>query len=195
MPSKRQVPGGKSPGGELPLGESIGREDYKSTWPSRSRSGPGNSRPWGQQPAVLLVYGIPLRMDDPLFSHWFNQDQEFLSLAQSKVQELTNYAGNLNFNWMNLLGQSKTSADRPPSPQELIRLIQETLRAGEYSFSNKILLAGVLTPKEQPLPLNSSNWPGLSRNLKLFANKSSHPGLAPPRCPACPVSGLCPPQK
>ncbi len=86
----------------------------KLNWSSRSRERARQFQVRGQQPAVLLVYGIPLRVDDLLFSHWFNQDQEFLNLAQSKAEELVKLCWRLNIQLDDLLGQSKSSADRAP---------------------------------------------------------------------------------
>jgi uncharacterized protein (TIGR03790 family) len=134
---KRQVPPENLLEVNCPTGESIGREDFNKQLaePIRERARQFQAR--GRQPAVLLVYGTPLRLDDSLFSHWFNQYQEFLSLAQSKAEELTKLCWRLKIQLDDFLGRSKSAAGQPPAAPELFRLIRETLaRAQQFLQQN-----------------------------------------------------------
>jgi uncharacterized protein (TIGR03790 family) len=134
---KRQVPLENLLAVNAPSGESISREDYETQLAEPLRARAQQTKAAGRQPAVLLVYGIPLRVDDLLFSHWFNQDQEFLNLAQSKAQELVKLCWRLNTQLDALLGQPKTLTQETPSSQEVVSRTQETLkRAAQFQQQN-----------------------------------------------------------
>ena len=134
---KRQVPLANLLAVNVPPGESISREDYETQLAEPLRARAQQAKAAGRQPAVLLVYGIPLRVDDLLFSHWFNQDQEFLNLAQSKTQELVKLCWRLNIQLDALLGSPKTAVGETPSSQEVVSRTRETLkRAAQFLQQN-----------------------------------------------------------
>jgi uncharacterized protein (TIGR03790 family) len=130
---KRRVPVDNLLAVNVPPGESLSRDDYEMQLAEPLRDRARQFQATGRQPAVLLVYGIPLRVDVPLFSHWFNLDQEFLNLAQTKAQELTNLCWRLKIQLDALLAEPKLPAGEPPPPQEVVRRTKETLaRATQF---------------------------------------------------------------
>lgn len=116
---KRRVPVANLVGVNAPTTENMSRDDYELVLAEPLRQQVQQFQSQGRQPALLLVYGIPLRVDDPLFSHWFNLDQEFLNLAQGKVQELTELCWRLARQLAGLVGGSQPAAEVPPT-QEVI---------------------------------------------------------------------------
>ncbi len=134
---KRQVPQENLLAVNVPSAESISREDYATQMAEPLRERAQQLKAAGRQPAVLLVYGIPLRVDDLLFSHWFNQDQEFLNLAQSKAQELVKLCWRLNTQLDALMGQPKAALGGTPSSQEVVSRTRQTLkRATQFLQQN-----------------------------------------------------------
>ncbi|MBM4289207.1 MAG: TIGR03790 family protein [Deltaproteobacteria bacterium] len=124
---QRQVPSENLLAVDVSTGEGMSREDYEEQLAGPVRARVRQFQAAGRQPAVLLVYGIPLRVDDPLFSRWFNQDQEFLNLAQAKARELTDLCWRLNLRLQALLtGQDHAPAEVPPSA-EVVRRTRQTL--------------------------------------------------------------------
>ncbi len=124
---KRRVPLENLLAVNVPPGESISRDDYERQLAEPVRDQARQFQATGRQPAVLLVYGIPLRVDDLLFSHWFNLDQEFLTLAQTKAQELTNLCWRLKIQLDTLLAEPKLPTGETPPSQEVVRRTRETL--------------------------------------------------------------------
>ena len=134
---KRRVPPENLLAADVPPGESLSRDDYERQLAEPVRDKVQKFQATGRQPAVLLVYGIPLRVDDLLFSHWFNLDQEFLTLAQTKAQELTNLCWRLTIQLEALLAGPKLPAGETPPPQEVVRRARETLERATQFLQQK----------------------------------------------------------
>lgn len=124
---KRQVPPENLLAVDVSGGEGMNREDFEERLARPVRDKARQFQAEGRQPAVLLVYGLPLRVDDALFSRWFNQDQEFLSLAQAKVKDLADLCWRLNLQVEGLLTGPKPPAGETPEAGEVIRRTRETL--------------------------------------------------------------------
>jgi len=130
---KRRVPAENLLAVDVPPGENFIRDDYERQLAEPVRRKVQQFQTGGRHPAILLVYGIPLRVDDLLFSHWFNLDQEFLTLAQTKAQELVNLCWRLTNQLDVLLGEAKLPAGETPPPSEVVRHTRETAeRAGQF---------------------------------------------------------------
>jgi uncharacterized protein (TIGR03790 family) len=131
--AKRQVPGDNLLAVNVPAGENISRDDFDMQLAEPLRQKARQLQTQGRKPAVLLTYGIPLRVDDLLFSHWFNLDQEFLTLAQNKAQELADLCWRLKIQLDVLLGEPKPKPGEPPPSPEVVRRSKESLaRASQY---------------------------------------------------------------
>ncbi len=124
---KRRVPLANLIGVNAPTTENMSRDDYELVLAEPLRQRVQQFQSQGRQPALLLVYGIPLRVDDPLFSHWFNLDQEFLNLAQGRVQELTELCWRLTRQLTGLLEGNPPAATETPSTQEVITRTKGTV--------------------------------------------------------------------
>jgi len=111
---KRGVPAENLFGVNAPTTESISREDYELVLAEPLRRRLREFQAHGGQPALLLIYGIPLRVDDPLFSRWFNLDQEFLKLAQGKVRELAAVCWRLQGQLNGMMGGKPLAEQEPP---------------------------------------------------------------------------------
>jgi uncharacterized protein (TIGR03790 family) len=135
--AKRRVPADNLLAANVPASESISRDDYETQLAEPLRKMAQGFQATGQQPAVLLVYGIPLRVDDLLFSHWFNLDQEFLTLAQTKAQELSNLCWRLTIQLDALMEEPKPGTGETPPPQEVVRRSKETLTRATHYLQQK----------------------------------------------------------
>ncbi len=124
---KRRVPTANLVGVNVPTTENMSRDDYELVLAEPLRQRVQDFQNQGRQPVLLLVYGIPLRVDDPLFSRWFNLDQDFLNLAQSKVQELTELCWRLERQLTGLLQGTPPAAAELPSPPEVVARTKATV--------------------------------------------------------------------
>lgn len=124
---KRRVPLANLVGVNAPTTENISRDDYELVLAEPLRQQVRKFQGEGRRPALLLIYGMPLRVDDPLFSHWFNLDQDFLNLAQSKVHELTELCWRLRTQLTAILGGEPAGTTETPPPQEVIQKTRATV--------------------------------------------------------------------
>ncbi len=124
---RRAVPGENLLGLNVPNTEQLTREDYELVLAEPLRQILPRWQQENRQPALLLVYGIPLRVEDPLFSRWYNQDQEFLSLTQSKIQELTELCWRLLQQLTVLLGNKPSEAAAAPPARDLLHQGRQTI--------------------------------------------------------------------
>lgn len=119
--AKRQVPWENLVGLNTPTTETISRDDYELLLAEPLRQKVREFQAKGGQPALLLVYGIPLRVEDPLFSRWFNLDQEFLNLAEGKVRELAELCWRLQGQVRTILDNNPPATLPPPPVGQVIR--------------------------------------------------------------------------
>jgi hypothetical protein len=180
---KRQVPLENLLAVNVPPGESISRDDYERQLAEPVREKAGQVQAAGRQPAVLLVYGIPLRVDDLLFSHWFNLDQEFLSLAQAKAQELTNLCWRLKIQLDGLLEEPQPTAGEIPPPQEVVRRTRETLERATQYLQQKPARRG-FDLKRTAIATQIIKLAGSEPEFEAFRQQALRPGAGPP--PALP---------
>ncbi len=173
-----------------PSGESISREDYETQLAEPLRARAQQAKAAGRQPAVLLVYGIPLRVDDLLFSHWFNQDQEFLNLAQSKAQELVKLCWRLNTQLDALLGQPKTLTQETPSSQEVVSRTQETLKRAAQFLQQNPTRRG-FDAKRTAIAAQIIKLAGSEPEFEAYRQQVLKSGAGAPVNSAGPVPGLC----
>lgn len=134
---KRRVPPANLLGVNVPATENLSRDDYEMVLAEPLRRQARIFLDQGRRPVILLVYGIPLRVDDPLFSRWLNLDQDFLNLAQSKVQELSDLCWRLNTQLLSLLGDKPPGGTETPPPAEVIRRTRETVARGVAFLQKK----------------------------------------------------------
>ncbi|MGQ9921261.1 MAG: TIGR03790 family protein [Desulfobacca sp.] len=150
--AKRQVPLANLVGVNAPTTENISRADYELVLAEPLRQQVRQFQSQGRQPVLLLVYGIPLRVDDPLFSHWFNLDQDFLNLAQGKVQELQELCWRLAGQLAVLLEGQQLATEVPPFPG-VIQQIKALVSQAAASLQEKSSVQGFDTPRHAILRL------------------------------------------
>ena len=180
---KRRVPPENLLAADVPPGESLSRDDYERQLAEPVREKARQFQAAGRQPAVLLVYGIPLRVDDLLFSHWFNLDQEFLTLAQTKAQELTNLCWRLTIQLEALLAGPKLPAGETPPPQEVVRRARETLERATQFLQQKPALRG-FDQKRAAIATVIIKLAGSEPEFEAFRRQALSQGDGPP--PALP---------
>ncbi|MGA9756678.1 MAG: TIGR03790 family protein [Desulfobaccales bacterium] len=125
--SKRKVPAGNLVGVDVPATEDMSRRDYDAKLVPPVKARVELSKAQGTSPAILLVYGIPLRVKaTPLTG----PEMELRSMASTRVKEYQAQALQLVHQLVRLTG-GVTSPPRLTYPtRELIKKCRESLVQG-----------------------------------------------------------------
>ncbi|KHE91572.1 MAG: hypothetical protein SCABRO_02681 [Candidatus Scalindua brodae] len=135
--SKRGVPVSNLVGVDVPESEHILRPDYESKMIPPIRRTVNNLRLSGNDPAILLVYGIPLRINETDKTEHYKQDEV---LADSKVREYRRLVQQMGRDLEMLIDQGVTTTPNYEkqniesiSTPEIIKSVNKTvIKASEY---------------------------------------------------------------
>ena len=131
---KRKVPGDHLVGVDVSFSEDMSREDYEKKLVPPIRAMVQKLQAQGQAPAILLVYGIPLRVGPAPLT---KPEQELASLAGAKIKELQDQAVPLLQKLIRLTGPVTELPRLTDSPLYFLRKAQETLVRGKKYLDNK----------------------------------------------------------
>jgi uncharacterized protein (TIGR03790 family) len=125
---KRRVPSANLVGVEVPFSEDMSRQDYDQKLAPPVRQAAARLRDQGRTPAVLLVYGIPLRVGPVAATA---AETAFQKLAAGKVRE---YQQLVEQEVQRLDGVTGAAPAGASPPRPLTRPVRQTLSRARESF-------------------------------------------------------------
>jgi uncharacterized protein (TIGR03790 family) len=125
---KRQVPLDHLVGVDVSASEDISREDYENKLIPPVRAMVEKLLAQGLTPAILLVYGIPLRVGE---APQTKPEQELGSLAAARVKECQDQAATLIQKLTQLTGAATSSPRLTYPPVEFLKMAQASLVRGQ----------------------------------------------------------------
>jgi hypothetical protein len=125
---KRRVPSANLVGVEVPFSEDMSRQDYDQKLAPPVRQAAARLRDQGRTPAVLLVYGIPLRVGPAAATA---AETAFQKLAAGKVRE---YQQLVEQEVQRLDGVTGAAPAGASPPRPLTRPVRQTLSRARESF-------------------------------------------------------------
>lgn len=141
---KRQVPADNLVGVEVPTSEDMSREDFDQKLAPPVREVVGKLKGQGRTPAILLVYGIPLRVGPGAAT---KADTAFQELTAAKVKEYQELVLQLVQRLDRLTPNLPGRPDWKNQPKALTYPTQQVLVMGQQSF-----LRGMAYLEKQPAP-------------------------------------------
>lgn len=115
---------------DVPTSERMLRSDFEKRLAHSVSAAVERLRAGGKDPAVLLVYGIPLRVKDPADMKPY---EPFMALVEGKVKEYKNLVLQIIRELDNLIDENESRATQPErlmeicSPEDILRMARESL--------------------------------------------------------------------